>query len=41
MPRILTSDDVAGFRDRLCEVAERLFAEQGPQACLLYTSRCV
>ncbi len=32
MPRILTNDDVADFRDRLCEVAERLFAEQGPQA---------
>ena len=32
MPRILTSDDVAGFRERLCEVAERLFADQGPQA---------
>ena len=32
MPRILTDDDVAGFRDRLCDVAERLFAEQGPQA---------
>ena len=32
MPRILTNDDVADFRERLCEVAERLFAEQGPQA---------
>ena len=32
MPRILTDDDVAGFRERLCDVAERLFAEQGPQA---------
>ena len=32
MPRILTDDDVAEFRERLCEAAERLFAEQGPQA---------
>ena len=32
MPRVLTNDDVADFRDRLCEAAERLFAEQGPQA---------
>ena len=32
MPRILTNDDVADFRERLCEAAERLFAQQGPQA---------
>ena len=32
MPRVLTNDDVADFRDRLCEAAERLFAQQGPQA---------
>jgi AcrR family transcriptional regulator len=32
MPRILSQDDVADFRERLCDVAERLFAEQGPQA---------
>ena len=29
MPRVLTADDVSNFRDRLCQVAERLFAEQG------------
>ncbi|HEY4076013.1 MAG TPA: TetR/AcrR family transcriptional regulator [Rhizomicrobium sp.] len=29
MPRILTPADIAGFRDRLCEVAARLFAEKG------------
>jgi len=32
LPRVLTKTDVAEFRDRLCEIAERLFAEQGPQA---------
>ena len=32
MPRILTETDVADFRDRLCEAAERLFAEKGPDA---------
>jgi AcrR family transcriptional regulator len=32
LPRILTTDDVADFRERLCDAAERLFAEQGPQA---------
>lgn len=32
MPRVLTQTDVADFRDRLCEVAEQLFAEQGPEA---------
>ena len=31
MPRVLTEDQVSDFRDRLCEVAERLFAERGPQ----------
>jgi AcrR family transcriptional regulator len=30
MPRVLTQSDVADFRERLCGVAERLFAEQGP-----------
>ncbi len=30
MPRILTPADVAGFRERLCEVAARLYAELGP-----------
>jgi AcrR family transcriptional regulator len=32
MPRVLTDNDVADFRDRLCAAAERLFAEQGPDA---------
>jgi AcrR family transcriptional regulator len=32
MPRVLSQADVADFRDRLCEAAERLFAEHGPEA---------
>src|ERR1043165_7966959 len=32
MPRVLTETDVADFRERLCEAAERLFAEKGPEA---------
>lgn len=32
MPRVLTETDVADFRDRLCEAAERLFGEKGPDA---------
>jgi AcrR family transcriptional regulator len=32
MPRVLTDTDVADFRERLCAAAERLFAEQGPDA---------
>jgi AcrR family transcriptional regulator len=32
MPRVLTETDVADFRERLCEAAERLFAERGPDA---------
>jgi len=32
MPRVLTEADVAGFRERLCEAAELLFAEKGPAA---------
>jgi AcrR family transcriptional regulator len=32
MPRILSETDVADFRERLCEAAERLFAERGPDA---------
>jgi AcrR family transcriptional regulator len=31
MPRVLTESDVADFRERLCEAAERLFAEHGPE----------
>ncbi len=30
MPRILSEKDVAEFRERLCEVAARLFVERGP-----------
>ena len=30
MPRVLSETDVADFRERLCEAAERLFAEHGP-----------
>ena len=32
MPRILSPADVNEFRDRLCQAAERLFAERGPEA---------
>ena len=32
MPRVLSEADVADFRERLCDAAERLFAEQGPDA---------
>lgn len=32
MPRVLTETDVADFRERLCAAAEKLFAEQGPEA---------
>ena len=32
MPRTLSDNDVADFRDRLCETAQRLFAEHGPDA---------
>ena len=32
MPRVLSETDVADFRDRLCEAAEKLFAERGPDA---------
>jgi AcrR family transcriptional regulator len=32
MPRVLSDSDVADFRERLCEAAERLFAERGPDA---------
>lgn len=30
MPRVLTDYDIADFRDRLCQVATRLFVERGP-----------
>lgn len=32
MPRVLSQSDVSDFRERLCEAAERLFAERGPEA---------
>jgi AcrR family transcriptional regulator len=32
MPRVLTESDVADFRERLCEAAERLFSQKGPDA---------
>jgi len=32
MPRVLSDTDVADFRERLCEAAERLFAERGADA---------
>lgn len=32
MPRVLSESDVADFRERLCDAAERLFAEKGPDA---------
>jgi AcrR family transcriptional regulator len=32
LPKILTEDDVAAFRERLCDIAEHLFAEHGAQA---------
>jgi len=32
MPRVLSESDVADFRERLCEAAQRLFAAKGPDA---------
>lgn len=32
MPRVLSSEDVEAFRARLCQAAERLFAERGIEA---------
>ena len=32
MPKTLNPEEIAAFRDRLCDVAERLFAEHGPEA---------
>ncbi|MGC9952976.1 MAG: TetR/AcrR family transcriptional regulator [Rhizomicrobium sp.] len=31
MPRVLSESDVTGFRDRVCEVAARLFVAKGPE----------
>jgi len=30
VPRVLSDNDIAGFRDRLCDLATRLIAERGP-----------
>ena len=30
MPRVLTETDIAGFRERLCELATRIYVERGP-----------
>jgi len=30
LPRVLSETDVADFRERMCEAAQRLFAEKGP-----------
>ena len=32
MPKALTDQDINAFQDQLCDVAERLFAEHGPEA---------
>ena len=32
MPKLRTADDLADFRDRLCDAAETMFAEHGPEA---------
>jgi len=32
MPKVLSDEDVASFRRRICAAAERLFAEHGPEA---------
>ena len=35
MPRNLSSDEIAAFRARACAVAEKLFAERGPEAATM------
>src|SRR5436190_23839132 len=32
MPRTLSDREIADFRDRVCDVGERLFADHGPDA---------
>jgi AcrR family transcriptional regulator len=32
VPKTLSPDEIEGFRERLCDVAERLFAQHGPEA---------
>lgn len=31
MPRVLTESDIADFRERLCELATRIYVERGPE----------
>ncbi len=31
MPRILTETDISGFREKLCELATKLFVQHGPE----------
>ena len=31
MPRVLTESDIASFRERLCELATRIYVERGPE----------
>ena len=31
MPRVLTDTDISGFREKLCELATKLFVERGPE----------
>ena len=35
MPKVLSETEIAGFRERLIDAAERLFAEKGPEAVSL------
>lgn len=32
MPKVLSTAEIANFRDRLCDAAEAMFAEHGPEA---------
>ena len=32
LPKVLSEDEIAEFRDRLCDAAERMFAEHGAEA---------
>lgn len=31
MPRVLTETDISGFREKLCELATKLYVQRGPQ----------
>ena len=35
MPKVLSADDIAAFRERLCDVAEQKFAAHGPDGVTL------